>query len=101
VRERERGRQGISSPPGGNGGGEHLPAGIDDGRSAIELFSSVGGRRWGEELGRASLGRYLLRRAADKRERREDLGQIRPGEKEMEFFLHSFLFSVFRTFALF
>jgi hypothetical protein len=44
--------------------------GIDGGRSATELLSSAGGRRWGEELGRASLGHYLLRRVVDKRERR-------------------------------
>jgi hypothetical protein len=43
-RERVGGRHGILSPPGGNGGGEHLLAGIDDGHSATELLSSAGGR---------------------------------------------------------
>jgi hypothetical protein len=42
--------------------------------------------------------------AAEKRERRKDLGRIRPGEKERDFFpypLFYLYFFVFKTFAQF
>jgi hypothetical protein len=81
-----------------------IPAEIDGGHGDRQVFAAVE-KMTGRRAGLGPVWAVICcPKAADKREIREDLGRIRPGEKERDFFLYPlfyFCFFVFKTFAQF